>query len=268
MKSGGSKKKNSRKAEKSATLAFQPPEIVTRLKNLLKKTPTDAPKNTLKNELKKQIKGVESGEYSEGRLNNFLLSVYRDTASADAYSLIYELNYRNFFLIIFNRIKHYSNALDPKDILQDVFLSIFRYPHKFRSEKENAFRNWSYSIIRNTILKHLKMRSTAGISTDILSEVLEDKGATNPLTSLANAESLQRFKKFYLLYLMLYIHVFNNNLSERAKQALLYVEVEGKRYREASDLLDIKLENFKMVVCRARKKIHRQMNQILGNAVS
>jgi len=44
--------------------------------------------------------------------------------------------------------------------------------------------------------------------------------------------------------------------------------VEDKRYREAADQLGIKLENFKMVVCRARKKILKQMNRLLGEDAS
>lgn len=255
MKKGGAKKVGQRKADSSAELALHPDDLASRLKSLNKSNRNKA--------VTTQIKNIENGKYSLGYINNALMEVYRDKASSEAFSLIYELNYKNFFLVIFNKIKNYPNLLDPKDILQDVFLSIFRYPNKFRSENENAFRNWSYSIIRNTILKHLKAKTTSGISTDILSEVLEDKETSNPLTQIADEESLQRFKKFYLQYLMLYIHIFNNYLSERAKQALLYVEVEGKRYREASEMLGIKLENFKMVVCRARKKIHRTMNQVL-----
>ena len=256
MKKDGSRKAPNTQADRSAGPAIHPEKLLASLEGIYKKTRNPT--------IKKQIKTLESGDFSVGFLNNALMDVYRIHGLAEAYSLLYELNYRIFFLIIFNRIKHYSNLLDPRDILQDVFLSIYRYPHRFRSEKENAFRNWSFSIIRNTILKHLKQRSSSEISTDILSEVLEDKRAYSPLTTLANRESTEKFKKFYLLYLLLYLHVFNNYLSERAKQALLYVEVEGKRYREASDLMDIKLENFKMVVCRARKKLYRRMNQILG----
>jgi len=260
MKEGSSKDAPAKEAARPAQVAIAPADLAARLREIHKSTKIRA--------IQRLIKPVESGEYSIGHLNNALMDAYRSHSSAEAYSLLYELNYRIFFLIIFSKIKSYSNLLDPKDILQDVFLSIFRYPKRFRSEKETAFRNWSYSIIRNTILKHLKLREKAGISTDLLPEILEDKGAYSPLSLLTERENVQRFKKFYLFYLMLYIHVFNNYLSERARQALLYVEVEGKRYREASEHLGIKLENFKMVVCRARKKIHRTMNQILGHAGS
>jgi len=246
---------------KPAAGTVYPTDLLPRLEKLQKATSSKP--------LKKQLELLlNDGEYSPGFLNNALMDIYRIHASAEAYSLLYELNYRNFFIVIFGKAKHYSNHLDPRDILQDVFLSIYRYPHKFRSDKEYSFRNWSYSIIRNTILKHLKLKKPAEISSEILTEIIEDKKAYTPLSSLANKESMQRFKKFYLFYLMLYLNIFNSYLAEREKRSLLLVEVEGKRYREASEALGIKLENFKMVVCRARKKIHRRLNQVLGSAGS
>ena len=39
-------------------------------------------------------------------------------------------------------------------------------------------------------------------------------------------------------------------------------------YREAADLLSIRLENFKMIVCRARKKILQCMIRVLGTRTS
>jgi RNA polymerase sigma factor (sigma-70 family) len=196
------------------------------------------------------------------------MAIFRDHTLVDAYSLLYELNYKQFLMIIFNKIKYYCHLLDPKDILQDVFLSIYRYPNRFREEKTHAFRNWSYSIIRNTILKHLKMRESNEISSDALLEIIEDSGQEAPLNKLVRREGLKRFKTLYLYFLILYLNIVNNFLSQRERLALQLVEVEDKRYREASEILGIKLENFKMVVCRARKKIAKHMNQMLGEDAS
>jgi DNA-directed RNA polymerase specialized sigma24 family protein len=68
----------------------------------------------------------------------------------------------------------------------------------------------------------------------------------------------------YLILLLLYLKAFDQRLSEREKRALRLVEVEGYRYREAADELGIKLENLKMVICRARKKIFKTMQQLIG----
>jgi RNA polymerase sigma factor (sigma-70 family) len=220
---------------------------------------------TADKDLLKLIKEHKSGSLTPDAVNNCLMAVFRDHALVDAYSLLYELNYKQFMLIIFNKIKYYSHVLDPKDILQEVFLSIYRYPHRFRHDKEHAFRNWTYSIIRNTIFKHLKLRKPHDNTNESLLEVVEDRREKGPLHALVRKEGLKKFKTLYIYYLILYLNIVNNYLSAREKHALQLVEVEDKRYREASQILGIKLENFKMVVCRARKKILKHMYKLLGD---
>ena len=51
-------------------------------------------------------------------------------------------------------------------------------------------------------------------------------------------------------------------LSDRERRALHLVEVEEWSYRQTADELEIKLENLKMVIFRARRKIHRSMRRV------
>lgn len=238
------------------SLQYDAEEVIDRLQHLCSLT-KDA-------NLLKLVNAFKVREVPLDEINNQLMALFRDYSLVEAYSMLYELNYKRFMLVIFNKIKYYGHLLDPKDILQDVFLSVYRYPTRFREDKKHAFRNWTYSIIRNTIFKHLKMRDSSEYSSDVLTDIAEDKRASSPLTTLVNTESVKRFKNLYLMYLILYLNVVNNFLSPRERLALQLVEVEDKRYREAAEILGIKLENFKMVVCRARKKILKQMNRLLG----
>ena len=50
----------------------------------------------------------------------------------------------------------------------------------------------------------------------------------------------------------------------RTRLALELVEVRGLGYRDAAAVLEIRVENFKMVVCRARKKIFASIVRVLG----
>jgi len=158
----------------------------------------------------------------------------------------------------------YGSLLDPQDVLQDVFLSIYRYSTGFREGKPHAFRNWSYSIIRNMIYKHLKQRGNHETDSEGFLEIVEDRNAVNPLSNLIQREGIKEFQKLYIYYLTLYLNIYNSSLTPRERKGLQLVEVDEKRYREASEIMGIKLENFKMVICRARKKILKRMNQMLG----
>jgi DNA-directed RNA polymerase specialized sigma24 family protein len=64
----------------------------------------------------------------------------------------------------------------------------------------------------------------------------------------------------YLITLQMYLEAFNE-LSEREQQALELVEVENLCYRDASAALRMKVENLKMVIFRARRKMYRHMRR-------
>jgi hypothetical protein len=62
-------------------------------------------------------------------------------------------------------------------------------------------------------------------------------------------------------YLQLYLR-FYSMLSAREQRALHLVEIDGASYRDTAAELGIKLENLKMVIFRARRKIHRAMRRV------
>ena len=78
---------------------------------------------------------------------------------------------------------------------------------------------------------------------------------------MIDAEDTESCRRTYLVYLQLYLE-FYRMLSDRERRALHLVEVEGASYRIAAEDLGIKLENLKMVIFRARRKIHRSMRRV------
>jgi hypothetical protein len=75
------------------------------------------------------------------------------------------------------------------------------------------------------------------------------------------SESQTQCGRLYLTYLHLYLR-FYRMLSVREQRAIHLVEVQGFSYRQAARELGIKLENLKMVIFRARRKIHRSMRRV------
>ncbi|GJM21702.1 MAG: hypothetical protein DHS20C15_16170 [Planctomycetota bacterium] len=197
-------------------------------------------------------------------LNNALMDAYRVHASADAFGLLFELNVKPFTLIAAKLMRMTGCRVDPHDILQEAFLAIYRYPRRFRAEKPNAFRNWSYSILRNTVYRNLTRDARVGIPAELLADVLEDTRAVEPIEASQEAESDAECRRVYALVLSLYNDAYANQLKPRDREALQLVEAQKLGYREAADVLGIKLENFKMVVCRARKRIYQHIVRVLG----
>lgn len=197
-------------------------------------------------------------------LNNALMDTYRVHQDVDAFSLLFELNTRPFSMIAARIMRMTGCRADINDIIQEAFLAIYRYPTRFCPDKPNAFRNWSYSIIRNTVYRHAQNRARDGIPVEMLAEVLQDTQTTPPPQATENGEQDEACKRVYALLLTIYTDVYARELKPRDRLALELVEIHRLGYRDAAAVVGVRLENFKMIVCRARKKIFQSMVRTLG----
>jgi len=192
-----------------------------------------------------------------------LMEVFRLSSSRTAFSCLYELNAAHLYKQVVARLRRYRARADALDVLQEVFFNVYRYPHRFNCERDDAFRVWTATIVRNTVLKHLRSMSRSGrgeVGLDELSEP-KDTVTAEPSRGVIDDESQLECTRVYLNYLYLYLR-FYEMLSEREQRAIQMVEVAGLSYRDAADELGIKLENLKMVIFRARRKIHRSMRRV------
>ncbi len=192
-----------------------------------------------------------------------LMEVFKGDRSRGCFGLLYELNGQHLHAQVCGRLRRYASRADGGDVLQEVFFNVYRYPHRFNSAREDAFRVWSAMIVRNTVLKHLRSLSRGGRAEVAFDDIPDQAapGAVSPISDAIESESRVECVKVYLTYLQLYLK-FYAMLSEREQLALRLVEVENKSYRDAAAQLEIKLENLKMVIFRARRKIHRSMKRV------
>jgi RNA polymerase sigma factor (sigma-70 family) len=206
---------------------------------------------------------ARDGELLRDALSTRLMEIFRQNTGRGTFGLLYELNSQHLLVQVAGRLRRYASKADPRDVLQEVFFNIYRYPHRFNSEREDAFRVWSAMIVRNTVLKHLRTLGRGGRS-EVPFEDLSEQPEVHDLSPLGGAierESKSECARVYLTYLHLYLK-FYGMLSERERSALQMVEVQEYSYRQAADELGIKLENLKMVIFRARRKIHRAMRRV------
>lgn len=192
-----------------------------------------------------------------------LMEAFKRERARGCFGLLYELNGQHLLVQVVGRLRRYGSKADPRDVLQEVFFNVYRYPHRFDSAREDAFRVWSAMIVRNTVLKHLRSQGRGG-RVEVPFEDLPEQpntDAPSPLRGAIENESRRECARVYATYLQLYLE-FYSRLSERERRALHLVEVEECSYRRAAAELGIKLENLKMVVFRARRKIHRAMRRV------
>ncbi|MEM7306705.1 MAG: RNA polymerase sigma factor [Planctomycetota bacterium] len=198
-------------------------------------------------------------------LSTRLMEIFRLHRGRAAFGLLYELNRQHLLQQVAGRLRRYQSRSDPQDVLQEVFFNVYRYPHRFDASRDDAFRVWSATIVRNTVLKHLRSLSRSGRAEVAFDDIPEQpevgSRAREPMRGAIENESRLECTRVYLTYLHLYLR-FYSMLSERERRAIHLVEVDGCSYRVAAGELGIKLENLKMVIFRARRKIHRSMRRV------
>ena len=224
-------------------------------------------KDVARGELARMVGILDDAERSADSIRDAvstrLMEVFRLKTSRSCFGLLYELNSQHLVAQVANCLRRYGSKTDPRDVLQEVFFNVYRYPHRFNAEREDAFRVWSAMIVRNTVLKHLRSQGRGGrveVPFEDLSDQPEPRMAT-PLKGVIEQESTRECGRVFLTYLHLYLQ-FYSMLSERERKAIHMVEVDECSYREAAGALGIKLENLKMVIFRARRKIHRSMRRV------
>lgn len=197
-------------------------------------------------------------------ISTSLMNCFKNTAASEVFALLFELNRRSFQLAVQGRIRAAHCFVDPQDVLQEVFLNIYRYPNNFHADRSDSFRNWGHRIVRNTLIKHLKSESRGARPTNFEDEEVqwEDARTRTPYRAVQESESAVAVDWAYLIYLNLYLHQFRQ-LSPKEQKALSMVEVDGASYKTTADALGIRLENLKMVIFRGRKKIFRGLAQSL-----
>lgn len=207
-------------------------------------------------------------EWSDA-ISSCLMDCYKNTNNTQVFALLFELNRDSFLSAIQVRVRRGRATIDAHDVLQEVFLNIYRYPRRFLCERPDSFRNWGHRIVRNTLLKFLKNETRLARFTPLDEDVGQrpDLRARTPLRVATESESAGLVDFAYLVYLNLYLQHYRR-LSPRERRALRMVEVEGASYRETAADLGIRLENLKMVIFRGRRKIFRGLSRTLQDLAS
>ncbi len=246
-----------------------PPHEITealrqRLLDLWERTGEDGLRRLAQGEPPREGAAFEAPQERSDWISTCLMEAYKNTGDAAVFALLFELNQQAFLVAVHGHLRRTSLHIDPSDVLQEVFLNIYRYPHRFLSDRADAFRNWGHRIVRNTLLKFLRGENKVQRQRSLDDEFqCEDAKARSPLRAASDGEGAQLVNRAYVLWLNLYLLHFAK-LSAKEQKALTMVEVEGRSYRDAAAELGIRLENLKMVIFRGRRKILRGMNETLA----
>lgn len=201
------------------------------------------------------------------RLDTALMALFRDTGDPQAFEALYT-RVRGALLDWLRRLLAQQRCgLDPLDVLQDTFVNMYRYGARFRDERSDSFRVWARTIAANA-LRRAKSTGRRAVVVRALDDVAEPVAPRGQALHLAcEAEDRRELAQTWLCLLAVYSDAFSR-LSPRDRRALELVEVEGLSYAEAGARLAVGPSNMKMIMFRARQRLHERMAASLSAGAS
>jgi len=156
----------------------------------------------------------------------------------------YEAKLLNYILKISN-----INREDGEDILQEVFVKAYQNLNDF--DLNFKFSNWIYSIAHNTTISAFRKKKVRPLTIS-----WEDKDLNNILESTLDVENTSLQKLTYKQILKII-----NQLPLKYKDVLILKFVEGKNYREISDILRKPMGTIATLINRAKKSLKQGLKK-------
>ncbi len=163
-----------------------------------------------------------------------------------------------------------ASSAETEEIVQDVFVNIFRYAESFDIERKGGFQSWSRTIAANIVKRRHTRRLRPSCRLQPLSHDTAPAPPSvwhDPPLCAESSEASHELRLVWPLFLAAYAYGFAR-LSARDRRALELIEIEALSYAQASRVLDVGASNFKMIMLRARRRLHDTMRAVLGPAAA
>jgi RNA polymerase sigma factor (sigma-70 family) len=220
----------------------------------------------LGDELVDRLFGASSSEPLAERLMTQVMERFRRSRAESDFAVLFDLAAPVLQRRIRHRLRRYACEVDEGDVLQETLLNVYRYPDHFRCARDGAFKAWSSAILENALRRLMRGQRRRRQRFEEAGELLEATAAdtrSDPVRLASDQESRWALGQSYLILLLAYQRVFMT-LSGRERRVLHLVEVDRLRYREAAAVMGVRPEALKMVVFRARKRIHCRLYRQLA----
>lgn len=204
-------------------------------------------------------------ERSDDALATRLMDAFRVTRDPDVFEGLIEWVRPQLRGRVRARLRRLGAKLDAEEVWQDTIVNIYRYPDRFLANRAGAFAAWSSTIADNVIRRMLR-QSRRDVSVCALDpELLQrhrDAAAPEPGRQVAAREECAAADEALGLLLQAYLACFAQ-LSRRERAVLEMVEVQQLRYADIAPRFAVRADALKMVVFRARTRLHDRLRRAL-----
>ncbi|MEZ5990046.1 MAG: RNA polymerase sigma factor [Planctomycetota bacterium] len=162
-------------------------------------------------------------------------------------------------------VSRLSPDLDPDEVVQETLLNLYRYGRGFRPEVPYAFSTWVGRILRNVVLRMLRVRRRQQLVSlqDLTGLEIEECASRGPVRMVLDEEERVRLGRDLGLLLQLCYRSYEG-LTELQRSVLDRVAGLGHSYKEIAAELGMRVEAVKMVAFRARRRLSSDMERVAG----
>lgn len=146
-----------------------------------------------------------------------------------------------------------GNAEDAQDVVQEAFLHAYQSLETFKGDAQ--FFTWLYRIAANTAISHKRkrrlavVRIEAGAEGDGVVEPADPSDLSRPGHSLEQAEEETRVRRAL------------DRLSSEHRAVLVMKDMEGQKYEDMADVLDVPIGTIRSRLHRARLEMRELLEQ-------
>ena len=217
------------------------------------------------------LKGGQTGEpMTPDARATALMDLYRQTRSREVFDALVELTHDQLLARVNARVRFLDPAVDPRELLQDAFINIYRYPDRFDASRPGAFRAWSTTIVDNSVRRYLrKERSGPDVRLKPMEILAQepDLPMREPSEQAILGEQCQTAREVFGLFLAMYLGAFQHLLTSGIDQhdAALAATASSAAARDSLGLPRQRVGQ-RHAPYRRRKEFARQARGRVGHA--
>lgn len=140
----------------------------------------------------------------------------------------------------------FRNPLEAEDAVQDTFLRIYKYGHKFKKEDGIAFKSWAYKILMNTSFTRYQDLKKKIANEDYLDPLIHSEMTADDGVDLATISDAKQTVKEVI-----------QKMPEHFARLLHLYYLEDKSYKDICTIEKISLPALKMRLFRAKKMFQK-----------
>lgn len=162
-----------------------------------------------------------------------------------------EISFRNDILPLKNKLYRLAlritmNSAEAEDIVQDTMIRVWNKREEWT--QFDSIEAYCLTVTRNLAIDRSQQKEAQNV--ELTPETREAPDASSPYDQLVNEERMNL------------IHQLVNLLPEKQRTILQLRDMEGKSYKEISEVLNLTEEQVKVNLFRARQKIKQKYTEI------